>query len=160
MKLSRHPRSPVATHASGACRDWKWVFNRWFWEKNAIIITLFVSLEFYLLPVQLRTKHTKTFFLGGAYFWRLPLLHLCQHGWRSRRKTTSDCWETTGLQTLPARTPAVSLCVLRLEPWLSLLHGDVFLHWDSKFCCLCFKCSVSLCPKKQRICNWRFPNFM
>lgn len=29
---------------------------------------------------QLQTKHTKTVFLGGAYFRHLPLLHLCQHG--------------------------------------------------------------------------------
>lgn len=117
-------------------------------EKHAVMMNLCVTLEMRGNFNQLKTKHTKTVFLGGAYFRRLPLLHLCQHGWRRRRKTTGDGRETTCLQTLPAWTSAVSVCVLRLEPRLALLHRDVFLHRHSKLCRLHFKYSVTLCPRK------------
>lgn len=109
---------------------------------------------------QLKTKHTITVFLGGAYFCHLLSLHVCQHGWRSRRKTTGDGWETTRLQTLPTWTSAVSLCVLGLEPWLPLHYRDVCLHWESKFCCFGFKHRVTLWPNSQRICHRWLPNFI
>lgn len=169
MKLFLHLRSPVATHALEACRDWKWVIlitgSVYIQsEKNAVIIIIFVSSEVCLQRWenfnQLKTKHTITVFLGGAYFCHLPSLHVCQHGWRSRRKTTGDGWETTRLQTLPAWTSAVSLCVLGLEPWLPLHHRDVFLHWESKFCCFGFKHRVTLWPNSQRICHRWLPNFI
>lgn len=133
-------------------------------EINAIIINLFVNLEFCVKTWerinQHKTKHTNIVFLGGTHFCHLPLLHLCQHGWRSRRKTRGDSWETTCLQTRLAWTSPVSLSVHRLEPWLSLPHRDFVLHWDWKFCCLDFKYSVTLFPNKQRIYHCGLHNFM